>query len=208
MMAKPSAKSMTLDEIAQLHGTDKSTEGHGYTQIYERYLSGWRDRALTVLEIGVFKGASVRMWRDYFPQAQVVGIDKWGEALDHAEERIDVCVGNQSDTKFLEEVASTKGPFDLIIDDGAHRPIPQKTSLKNLWRHVSAGGFYVIEDIHTSYRSDYEMGWREPDTTVEFLKYLLDDVYASLHKQAVVLPDIESLHFYEGLCVICKAGAP
>src|SRR5215203_706034 len=64
-----------LCDLAEKYGTDKGPSGHNYTPYYEEYLQHRRFRALTLLELGVWKGASLRMWRDYFPSATIVGID-------------------------------------------------------------------------------------------------------------------------------------
>jgi predicted O-methyltransferase YrrM len=192
----------SLDDLAQRHGTDKSALDHKFTPIYEELLRGWRELPVKVLEIGVLEGASLRMWRDYFAAGRIVGIDANPTRTSHAGKRIDVYIGDQADAPFLEEVASSEGPFDLVIDDGGHRAPQQKTSLRSLWPHVKPGGIYIIEDIHTSYLNGFEMGWREPETTVELLKYAIDDIHEKFHHQAVALRGIESMHFYPELCVL------
>ena len=63
-----------------------------------------------------------------------------------------------------------------------------------------------IKDIHTSYMDSFRMGWRKPETTVEFLKDVVDDIHEKLHKQAVTLPGLEFIHFYSELCVMRRAG--
>jgi predicted O-methyltransferase YrrM len=198
----------SLDQLALRHGTDKGILSHGFTPIYDRLLQDWRRRPVTILELGVFEGASVRMWRDYFSAGRIVGVDNDPTATDHVEDRIKIYIGDQANPSFLERVAAAEGPFDLVVDDGGHRATQQKVSLRSLWPHLKPGGIYVIEDIHTSYLQDiYGMGWREPETTVEFLKYVVDDIHEGHHKQAVTLPGIESMHFYPELCVMRRAGA-
>ena len=64
-----------LDELGILHGTDKGSLGHGYLGHYERILGPLRDEPITILEIGVSDGASLRMWADYFTRATIVGVD-------------------------------------------------------------------------------------------------------------------------------------
>jgi predicted O-methyltransferase YrrM len=161
---------------------------------------------MTVLEIGVYKGASLRMWRDYFRQGSVVGIDKNPAAEAHADERIRIHVGSQADGEFLDSVAEAAGPFDLIVDDGAHRFEPQMESLAHLWPHLNPNGIYVIEDTHTSYLEKYEMGWREPRTTIEAMKGVADDLHGRFHDHPVEYPGVKSLHFFPKLCVMCRAG--
>jgi predicted O-methyltransferase YrrM len=198
-------KRPTLDEIALREGTDKSSRGHGFADIYEELIGDRREQPLTVLEIGVHEGASLRMWRDYLPNATVVGIDKNEGSAAHAGERISVYVGSQGRTSLLERVAAETGPFDLVVDDGSHLFKAQTTSLEHLWPHLRPGGTYVIEDINTSYMESYGMAWREPDTTVESLKGVVDDVHASCHRQPTTLDDVESIHFHFALCAIRRS---
>jgi demethylmacrocin O-methyltransferase len=191
-----------LDELARYHGTDKSSLDHNFTPIYEDLFNQWRDQPVKVLEIGVYKGAGLRMWRDYFSVGRVVGIEADPSAVDQVDDRIKIYVGDQADSVFLDEVASEEGPFDIVIDDGGHRAMQQKVSLLGLWPHVKGGGAYVLEDIHTSYYESYEMGWRKPETTVELLKYVIDDVHVNIHKQPVTLAELESIQFFPELCIM------
>lgn len=72
------ADKLTLQEIGKYHQTDKyihSFAGFSYLDIYARYLSQLRDKELSVLEIGVKDGASLRMWRSYFSNARIYGVD-------------------------------------------------------------------------------------------------------------------------------------
>src|ERR1051325_11492314 len=61
--------------LAAVYGTDKGATMHRYVDLYEKYLAPRRRTATAVLEIGVHQGASLRMWRDYFPHAEIVGLD-------------------------------------------------------------------------------------------------------------------------------------
>ena len=117
------------------------------------------------------------MWREYFPRAQIFGINIDPQAEAHADDRITVLIGSQSDTRFLDGVERAGRP-DIVLDDGSHYVRDQTTTL--LYGDTS-GGIYVVEDLHTSYMSDYNMGWREPGTTAEFLKGGADDVNAAWH---------------------------
>src|SRR5712692_6965308 len=110
----------SLNDIAVGTGTDKSDRWHGYTQAYEEYLEPWRRRPLTLLEIGVGEGASLRMWRAYFPNARIFGLDRDPACRSIAGDGIEVCTGDQCDAGFLTAVAERIGAPDLIIDDGSH----------------------------------------------------------------------------------------
>lgn len=200
------AQRPSLDLLARAHGTDKSSYRHGFADIYERYLSPLRDHVVTVLEIGVYEGASLRMWRDYFPAGRIVGVDVREDAEQHREERIRIHVGDQSDPDFLTRLAHTDGPFDVVVDDGGHRAEQQLASITTLWPHLRPGGIYAVEDVQTSYLERWGGGWHSPGTTVEFLKQLVDDMHVVVHNQPVVLPGIAEMHFHYELCVVRRVG--
>jgi len=133
-----------LEGLNGHYRTDKNT-GHSYGPVYERLLGHRRDTVTAVLEIGIFLGDSLRMWRDYFPNAQIVGIDnrpRWQVN----ETRITSVLGSQVDPATL-RTAGEMGPFDLIVDDGSHKASHQALSLLWLWQYVAPGGVYVIEDL-------------------------------------------------------------
>jgi hypothetical protein len=194
----------SLDELALAHGTDKGSDRHGFAAIYDRFLEPWRDLPITMLEIGVLEGASVRMWRDYFPAATIYGIDVAESSLEHGGDRVEIYIGDQTDQSFLDEVVAAAGSFDLIVDDGGHRPEQQLTTLLHVWPNVKPGGLYAIEDLHTSYLGHWGGRWRKPDTTVEVLKEIVDDVNLYWHQQPPTLGEVESVHFYSELCVLAK----
>lgn len=198
------SKRLSLDEIARRHGTDKSTQRHSFTPIYETFVAHLRDRPVTVLEIGVLRGASLRMWRDYFADGTIYALDIKEEAKQHAEERIHIHIGDQKKPDVLDRILAQSGPLDLIVDDGGHRAEQQLGSLFHLWEHLKPGGVYMIEDIHTSYLARWKMGYRAPWSTVEFLKTLVDDLHSSTHGRPPSLPDLQSVHFQPELCILTK----
>ena len=68
-------KTGELTALADKYGTDKGNLGHHYTPVYELFFAPIKYEAKKVFEIGVFKGASMRVWHDYFPNAVVYGIE-------------------------------------------------------------------------------------------------------------------------------------
>jgi len=201
--------SQGLYDIGARHGTDKVAAGvpprqRGLLHVYEEYFEPLRTKDIVLVEIGVLGGASLRMWREYFPCGQIFGIDVDPATEVHTDERITVLIGSQSDTRFLDTVVERTGRPDIILDDGSHLARDQITTLLHLWRHIKPGGTYVVEDLHTSYMPDYGMGWRELGTTAEFLKGVADDVNAAWHDRPVILPDLHSLAFFEELCILRK----
>lgn len=175
---------MDLNYFAIKNKTDKSSLIHNYCDDYqeaiERYLSKSKVASLSVLEIGVNNGASLRMWSDYFISLHVnhriVGVDINPEAKksENQQRLISVEIGDQSDAAFLERVIAQHGPFDLVIDDGSHLSHHQQASFFFLFPHVKSGGIYIVEDVCTSYWN----GYTNPGETtmVNFCKSLIDDV--------------------------------
>jgi len=143
----------TLDEIAISFGTDKSSRHHNYTKLYSCYFDSLRLVELNVLEVGIAGGESLKMWKDYFPNAKIIGLDildlKFLE-----EKRIHIFQGDQSDRDFLMKVNAMHGPFDVIIDDGSHRNRDMKASFEVLFPLLKPGGLYVVEDLHACYTNE------------------------------------------------------
>jgi hypothetical protein len=203
-----------LSELAAKHGASKAEHRH-YCDIYERHFAPLREKATAVLEIGVQGGGSLRMWKDYFPNAKITGIDVKEKCLEHAAERIEVRVGDQADVKFLTTLASTE--WDIIIDDGGHTMQQQSTSLTFLWPTVKLGGIYVVEDLHTSYWPEFGGSKPGEESMLNELKGLADAVNAKhWHKNERAKPHktkgheapfclwVDSVHFYDSLCFIYK----
>lgn len=143
----------SLDQIGLRHKTDKASSHHGYTPIYESYFSSIRKNPISILEIGVQFGNSLKMWSDYFPRATISGVDILSE-FTPTNQRISLSVGDQGSIGFWKIYASGKA-WDIIVDDGCHVIGPQKSSFTMLWDHVNGGGFYVIEDIYTWWDSHF-----------------------------------------------------
>jgi SAM-dependent methyltransferase len=145
-----------------LYDTDKVE--NGYLRWYDELLRERWEMVAAVLELGVHKGASLELWRDYFPQAMIAGVDSDLSLCRYREwPRIRVHEGDQADTDFLTAVASVAAPngFDLIIDDASHVAVPTEIAFLHLFtHHLRPGGLYVIEDWGTGYFDDWPDGRR------------------------------------------------
>jgi SAM-dependent methyltransferase len=111
------------------------------------------DGEVAVLELGVYQGGSLKMWRDYFPSGVVVGIDRLPVLIDDASGRIHALQGDQRNTNTLSRAAEyAPGGFDLIVDDCSHIGTATKISFWHLFtHHLKPGGIYAIEDWGTGY---------------------------------------------------------
>ena len=151
--------------LCDRYGTDKAR--HYYDLAYTLLFENRRHEVRKVLEIGVLDGASLRVWLEYFPNAQIVGVDRQRKCQRYESERVRIVIGDQADPRLLRRLAQ-QGPYDLIVDDGGHRMHQQQASLRYLLPAVRPGGVYVIEDLETSFRPHYNPT-REPRTTVDLL---------------------------------------
>lgn len=143
-MAPPSihevfARYAAVDNAA---GTDKGTT-HAYLDTYEELFAGMRDRDVRLLEIGVYSGASLAAWADYFPRAAVVGVDVDVSRVTHRPPRTVVVCADGT----LASTAEELGTFDVVVEDGSHAPLDQVASLRAFAPRLNPGGVYVAEDL-------------------------------------------------------------
>lgn len=213
-----------MDNFARIAGTDKSSIYHNYTEVYAQYFKDIKNTNLKFLEIGIFKGDSVKMWENYFPNADLHFMDITNARITHYSDRSKYYYLDQSNPaqlyKFGKEVG---GDFDVIIDDGGHTMEQQIISFHNLFPLLKSGGLYIIEDLHTSYWKEYggngtfEKPLAGKGTAVEFLKNLVEDLNqpgakttcADYHKAHLTgKPTYQNsfyyIHFYPSVCIIKK----
>lgn len=179
-----------------------------YFEIYHQYFEKFRNKPITILEIGVQHGGSIRMWKEYFGKdAKVVGIDIDSQCKELEEPGIDVRIGSQDDPIFLQSIIDEYDKFDIIIDDGGHYMNQQIISLDILYPFVSDNGIYLCEDIQTSYWPQYDGGLNKPGTFIEYCKSLIDNInyqYWSTIEVNNYSLYTWSIHFYDGIVVFEK----
>jgi len=147
-----------LSHLCQKHGTDKGALNaadhpmdivHNYADFYEVIFSGMRRQVKHVLECGILRGESLRLWQEYFPNALVTGVDIDESAL-FSDERIETYQADQTDPesikRFLEKVNGRQ--FNVIIDDGLHTTEAAITFFDNVIGNLADDGVYIIEDAN------------------------------------------------------------
>jgi len=141
---------MNLTDLANKYQTDKGTTHsrgelgpQGYTPFYDLLLQGWARTKFRMLEIGVAQGGSLRMWRDFFPLAEIFGLDQEKASVPGCT----VVTGQQQDPAVL----AVLPPFDLVVDDGGHRFEEHKASFDGIFPKMPSGGLYIIEDLHAPF---------------------------------------------------------
>ena len=165
----------SLNAIGIKYGTDKSSDHHNYLNFYERFFTNIREKPLKFLEVGVFRGASLKTWKEYFPNANIVGADIDNNSLTYKDDRIEISILDQSNLQDLVNLGVQHGPFDVILEDGSHQWEHQIITLKTLFPFLKNGGYYIIEDLQTNF-GDLTEKYKGVSTIscVDYLKKLVD----------------------------------
>ena len=182
-----------------------------YFDVYERHFNKYRGKKATIVEIGVFQGGSLQMWRDYFGnEATIWGLDIDPDCKKLEENDTHILIGSQEDPNFLNSILEKIGPIDILIDDGGHTQNQQIVSFEVLFKHIKEDGVYLCEDVHTSYMNVYGGGHQRKGTYIEYTKNLIDKVNAHHSEESSLVVDdftrsANSIHFYDSIVVIEKA---
>jgi len=200
---------------------DSRVEGPGiwkwrhYLQIYHRHFSPIRHRkGLVVLEIGIYSGGSLDMWRDYFgPSATIYGVDIESACRNYERSGIHVLIGDQADRTFWRRVIAdgTLPAPDVVIDDGGHSPDQQRVTMEEILPLIRPGGVYVCEDVHGKNNgfSAFVSGLADSLNGMEGVSANLNDP-----ERRMVVPtngaqaSIHSIHLYPYVVVVEKRKAP
>jgi demethylmacrocin O-methyltransferase len=205
-----------LVQLAIINKTDKWGE-HWYANHYQNHFAHLRKKKLVILEIGVggydnpyAGGESLRMWRSYFVNSLIVGLDIHEKKI--SENRIKIFQGDQTDENTLCNIVNKVGKPDIIIDDGSHVNEHVIKTFQYMFPQLSENGIYVIEDLQTSYwpqfggNSDLS---NKSSTSINMLKSFLD----CLHHEELMINNYEpsyydnhitSLHLYHNIAFIKK----
>jgi len=182
-----------------------------YFDIYSREMQSFRENPISFLEIGVWNGGSIPMWKEYFaPGSKLTFIDINPACAAHADRDAIVEIGNQADSGFMESVAEKHGPFDIILDDGSHVNMHQIASFSYLWPHLKNQGLYIVEDCHTSYWPGFGGGFRNEASYIEFSKRLVDRTNSWYTDQDWLFPfdpiakEVFGVRFYDSVVVTEK----
>ena len=164
----------TLLELAPSYGTDKHY-GHDYFNlIYDKVLTPLKYDVKTFIEVGVFNGDSILLWRDFFENATIVGVDidmirSAGPLSTKDLSRIDLLEMDISKESNLESVCNKYPNVDIILDDASHTMFDQQNTLAKLFKILKPGGLFILEDLHTSLElidpNRTEHQWGDPNKT-------------------------------------------
>jgi hypothetical protein len=194
-------KPRSLDALAVRCRTDKSHLVHNFAQFYDSYFAPLRDKPVKLLEIGVGRGASIRMWKRYFPKGKMFAIESEPRRGKYRYLGAKLYVGRQENRDFLRKVVDEIGPLDIIIDDGSHRVDDQQITLGCLFPYLKEGGHYIIEDIHTSFPNQALDFGLAPDSSNSTYQMLLDFKSQGEFKSRYLSPtELQYLNDHVALC--------
>ena len=158
-----------------------STKWEKYFSIYENILSKYKDKNITFVEIGIFNGGSLQLWKNFFgPKAKIIGIDinKECKKFEDKDKNIEVFIGNQSDVNFWEEFFNKVENVDIVLDDGGHTNLDQIVTTSMVVEKINDGGMLIVEDTHTSYLKEYNSS--SSRSFINFTKNLIDDLNSNI----------------------------
>lgn len=200
----------TLTNISKKLNTTKKELG--FLNIYEKYLSRYKNKKINLLEIGFTKD-SLTLFKKYFPKANIVGLDINIREEDKYE-LADIFYGSQVDIKTLFKIINKYKKFDIIIDDGSHVNSHVKKTFQYLFKYLNFGGLYFIEDLQTSYISRWGYGGdpvnhNNKKTIMNFLRSLADRIHYQefdnpFYKKNEYDGQIGYVHIYRNLAIIKK----
>lgn len=154
---------MTLDELAIKYESDKSSLGHDYMPFYENVLP---ENPESILEIGILKGASMRAWREYFPEAKLYGLDLFEENPMPDIDGVMWFKGSQANETILYDIRNNIKP-QIIVEDASHNCIAHWVTLYSL---ISCCDIYIIEDLHTCENPFFQQGLSFEQTILGAIK--------------------------------------
>lgn len=195
---------MTLDELALKYGTDKSSTGHNYCKYYDMFFASMRNRGINLLEIGIDKGDSLKMWAEYFDGGDIHGIDIRSD-YEYLEEWCILNLINKINTHIVDH--SNKADlvmfgigydqyFDIIIEDGSHMSADSILTFETLFPHLRSGGFYCIEDM----LCDYDPRWNKGVSSLDRVRQMISEVNMNglVSNDAICANKIEAIKKYMG----------
>lgn len=175
-----------------------------YFDIYHRHFSKFVGREVHVLEVGIYSGGSLLMWRKYFGEhSHIYGVDINEACRAYEDDRTKVFIGDQADRSFWAELRKAAPLIDIVIDDGGHLPGQQLVTLEEMLPHMRPGGVYLCEDIHNRFNGFAAYVQGLSDNLNESLWQGITHTTPSTFQAA-----INSIHLYPFAAVIEKCDRP
>lgn len=137
--------------------TDKNTwnvhTGHTYGPVYENLFSKIKNKSKNVMEIGIDRGGSIKLWHDYFTNATVYGLDimnenqVWSEIKNNSRIKLYTSTNAYDNTFIQNTFINNNIKFDMILDDGPHTLDSMIFFVKYYSQILTDDGVLVVEDV-------------------------------------------------------------
>jgi|688.fasta_scaffold167406_2 beta-1,4-mannosyl-glycoprotein beta-1,4-N-acetylglucosaminyltransferase len=145
----------TLIQLIDNTRTDKNTT-HSYLELYEKLFSSKKKTAKNILEIGICHGGSIKLWSDYFVNANVHGLDiinidyVWNEIRNKDKIILHTSVDAYDETYFIKTfLENNDTKFDMLLDDGPHTLESMKQFIRLYSQLMTTDGILIIEDVQS-----------------------------------------------------------
>lgn len=161
-----------------------------YFDIYERHFHRFRSKSPVMIEIGVFGGGSLEMWKSYFGEgSKIIGVDVNPKCKKHEGEGIEIFIGSQDDPALIDSIFEKYPKIDIVLDDGSHRMQHMIASFKMIYNRMDRNGVYAVEDTHTCYWPEFGGGLKQDGSFMEFVKDRLDELNAFHSRGKIAISD-------------------
>ena len=219
----------SLQQLYAEHTGKVSDKWQLYLTEYDRLLNDYREKPISLLEIGIQNGGSLEIWLKYFSQAlMLIGCDinPLCARLSFDDPRICVIAGDANRPDVREQITLNTPQFDIIIDDGSHMSGDIIKTFTLYFPFLANGGVFIAEDMHCSYWERFEGGLFDPFSAITFFMRLADiinydnwvnpkargDILQGFFWKynckidEDVLSQIHSVEFINSICVVRKAS--
>lgn len=162
-----------------------------------------------MLEIGVFGGGSLAMWKEFFGKGtKIIGLDINPECKQHQADGIEIFIGSQDDPQLIGQILQKYPTLDLVLDDGSHIMPHMIASFEMLYDKLQANGIYMVEDTHTCYWPEFGGGYKHEGSFMEYAKLKLDELNA-VHTRGILpisnfTKSTDFISFYDSVIVFEK----
>lgn len=175
---------MGLHELGLKYKTDKA-HYHKFTNVYDNNLKHLIGEKINFLEIGIEHGFSLKMWEEFFQNANIFGADIFDKSFLNSD-KIKTFKINQENEN---ELMLLPDNLDVIVDDGGHTMLQQQITFKVLFdKKLKKNGYFILEDLHTSKQHYYNThGSNDKNNTLKFL-YDLKNCELSKDNQYYITP--------------------
>lgn len=208
-----------LNEIGSSYRTDKCSDHHNYLNKYEFFIRRWKKEPITILELGVFKGGSIKTWEAYFEKAKIYGVDIDEACKAYESDRSKIIIQDLSNEDELAKLGELHP--QIIVDDASHIWSHQIKALFQLFPQMSGGGVFIVEDLGTSFSGFRALGeYRDSCvTTYEFLSAVAEvvtsgeyletshvkkEIYLLREEIEMIAQQVEMISFLRGSCILIK----